>query len=724
MDILSKALKNVTAGTRVAVDVAAWSSHSIVRHINASRRGLCLACNNLQPHGHENTWGRVGSRWMDKISDSDGLHALEVSQTSDVATLVLENIAPRDILAAREIDKQTGRPERDCRYCRLLCDIFDTFFIDEYMNWITETRNAMPIQVGLMIREGLPLIINCWGFTYDKHILSPRVDLEVYNDSDFDVIEGIPGVPKLGSVGPRSENAGSESCMNFVKQCISQCCIEHESCHVQMSGSVPTRLIYLGESNQDLCIHDSISTTAGIKWAALSHRWGESNPCKLLRANLVNLKRNINPGDLPATFRDAIEVTRKLGLLYLWIDSLCIIQNDKTDWDIEAARMGMVYGQAFVVICAASSPNPETSFLGPRDVDWLPKKVEIETEQEVRVPLMVRQRSLLAAPLEQGTYEPPFTSAWASLKRVGPLYERGWCFQETFLASRVVHFAPGAVIFECQIHRRCEDHLPPFPSTVPNTLGKVDPASQWRMLVKAYTQRQLTLASDKLPAIGGAASTMPQSKRSTYLAGLWRESLLLDLLWQVMPGGTHRALTYPKAEQSAPSWSWASVNRGVTWNPLKSPQLVAEVVDAEVVLLHENMYGAVASGKIVVHGRIMPCQISTNRHRNEHWVYYIKNGVESKKAHFRTDGQLMPVSTSLETDTSARRARGEEFAQELQASAVFLCIAKTPWRNYNYVGLILSKSAEQPGYMERVGNITGVPSDWYESGELTTVTII
>jgi hypothetical protein len=721
MDFLNKALNNLTTGTRVAVDVAAWSGHYISRHFNG---GLCLVCNNLQPHGHENTWGRVGSRWIDKISDSDGLHALKVSQTSDVATLVLENIPPKDILAAREIDKQTGRPRRNCRYCRLLCDIFDAFFIDEYMSWITETHNAMPIQVGLMIREGLPLIINCWAFTYDKYISLPRVDLEVYNAADLDPGQSSPSVPKLGSVGPRSANAGSESCMSFIQNCVSQCCVEHESCRIQTTGSVPTRLIYLGETSKDLCIHDSVSTTAGIKWAALSHCWGGSTPYKLERANLDNLQRHIDSSDLPATFRDAIEVTRKLGLLYLWIDSLCIIQNDNTDWNIEAARMGMVYGQAFVVICAASSPNPETSFLGPRDKDWLPKRVEMETEQEAKVSLMVRQRSLLAAPFEQGIYEPPFASAWASLKRVGPLYKRGWCFQETFLASRVLHFAPGSIIFECKTHRRCEDQLPPFPSTIPSTLGEVDPASQWRMLVKAYTQRQLTFAKDKLTAIGGAASTMPQAKRSTYLAGLWRESLLLDLLWQVMPGGTHLALTYPKEEQNAPSWSWASVDRGVTWNPLKSPQLIAEVVDAEVVLLHENTYGAVAYGQIVVRGRIMPCQISTNYHRNEQWVYFIKNGVESKKVHFRMDGQLMPVITPTGTETFARRARVDEFTMELQASAVFLCIAKTPWRNYNYVGLVLSKSAEHPGCLERVGNVARVPSDWYESGEPTTVTII
>lgn len=661
---------------------------------------------------------------MEKVSDHDGLHALNMTKNTDVTTLVLEDIATKKILETREIDERTRLPKRKCRYCRLLCDIFDAFFIDEYMSWITETHNGMPIQFGLMIREGLPLVINCWSFTYDKYILSPRVDLEVYSDLTPDDTTSLAGVPSMGPVGLRAENVGSETCMKFIKECVFHCCSEHEPCRQEAANFVPTRLIYLGESNNDLRICESNATTEGVAWAALSHCWGESQPYKLQRANLFSLKQRIDSSDLPATFLNAIEVARELDLRYLWIDSLCIIQYDESDWEIEAARMGMVYGQAFVVICAASSPNPDTSFLGLRDKDWLPKRFQFEADGGTKIPIMVRQRSLLAAAPQQGSYEPPFTSSWASLKRVGPLYKRGWCFQETFLATRVIHFAPGGIIFECKTHRRCEDQLPPFPSTIPGTLGEVDTSEQWRMLVKAYTQRQLTFASDKLPAIGGAASNMPQAKRSAYLAGLWRESLLLDLLWQVMPGGLHCALTYHTTEQTAPSWSWASIDRGVTWNPLKSPQFLAEVITAEAPVLGPNPYGAVASGRICIRGRVKHCRISTDYARNEQWVHHIKNDVESKKIHFRMDGQLTPVAVPGETETFARRARGEEMALEMQASATFLCIAKTPWRNYKYVGLILSKSVDEAGCMERVGNITNVPSDWYDSGEVAMVTIV
>ncbi|KAL8747611.1 MAG: hypothetical protein Q9190_000546 [Brigantiaea leucoxantha] len=672
-----------------------------------------------EPYGHENTFGRAAARWNDPEGKPEGLRA-SIAKSSGVATLVLSDVSTKKLLESRQTDKLTGLPKRNCRYCRLLCTIFDAFFIDEWMSWITETENAMPISVGLMIREGLPLIINCWAFTYDKHILHPRVDLELYIESGPYPTTLPAGAPSMGPTGARAETAGSDSCMRFIHECIRQCCAEHQLCRTQTTGFVPTRLIYLGKSDRELKICEPSSTHQGIMWASLSHCWGGSQPCKLQRANLTMLKQHINISDLPATFCDAIKVTRQLGLEYIWIDSLCIVQDDKAHWEAEAARMGMVYSQAFVAICAASSPNPETPFLGRRDEDWLPKRFHFETEQGVSMPVLVRQRHLLAAPLEQGLYEPPFTSAWASLKPIGPLYTRGWCFQETFLASRTLRFTPGAVIFECKSHRRSEDQLPPFPSTVPGTLGEVNDAEQWRMIVKAYTQRQLTYVSDKLPAIGGAASNMPQARRSVYLAGLWRESLLIDLMWQVMPGGTHLALAYPRTEQAAPSWSWASVNRGVTWNPLKNPQPLTHVLGAETTVKGVNPYGEVAAGCICVEGPVKHCYISTSYHENEQWVYYIKDGSQSKKQHFRTDGQLMPG----ENGAFARRAQNGEQMSEVHAAAVFLCVARTPWTNYNYVGLILSSSPKVAGCMERVGSMTNVPGDWCEDGAMTNLMII
>lgn len=688
------------------------------------RDGVCLLCNNLQPYNHEDTFGRPGAAWR-HFSESN--LASRRKEVGSVPTLVLTEISTKKLLECREVDPKTGLPKNNCKYCRLLCEVFDAFFIDEWMSWITETKNAMPIQFGLMIREGSPLIINCWNFTYDKHYQNARVDLELYLEQPGGA--PIPGSPVTGPVGPRMVDTRSDFCMHFLQDSLQQCCREHPNCAVYPEGFVPTRLIYVGGGNDALRLRDSIPPGEAVAWVALSHCWGGGKPMSLTKATLDQLRENIAFANLPPTFQNAVTITRHLGLHYVWIDSLCIVQDDRADWEQEAALMGPVYNRAFIVISGASSPNPETPYLGPREADWLPKRFEFQPSPGFNLPIMVRQRSLLAAPLEQGLYEPPFTSSWATLKRVGPLYTRGWCFQESFLAKRIIHFTPGAIIYECQTHRRSEDQLPPYPLTMPGTLGEVSTAEQWYMIVKAYTTRQLTYASDKLPAIAGAATKMPQARTSRYLAGLWSETLVLDLLWQVMPGRAHTALTYKTEEQSAPSWSWASLNWGITWNPLKSPQVVASVIQADTLVKGKNAYGEVSGGSITLRGRIKYCQISSDYHRNEHWVSYAKSdGSPSKKQHFRTDGRLMAAPLPNQTGTFACRAHDgyslDSSPTELETAAAFFCIARTPWMRGDDVGLILGISQAAPGCMERVGNITNVSKDWYDTGEETTVTII
>ncbi|KAI1078217.1 HET-domain-containing protein [Whalleya microplaca] len=712
--------KDLAKGVRLAANTTIWAGNVAARHFKGSRKNVCLICNNLQPYGHENTFGRPEAFWNQISSPEEAARRKELSS---VPTLVLENISTKKLLETREIDPKTGGPKNDCKYCRLLCEIFDAFFIDEWMSWITETKNGMPIRVGLMIREGSPLIINCWNFTYDKWFLQARVDLELYSDPPMHY--PVPGAPTMGPVGPRSTDVRSQESMNFIKQSVSQCCREHPGCIIQSDGFVPTRLIYVGDGKDALRLCDTASSGQSVAWAALSHCWGGGKPLSLVQSRLDMLKEHIDFSELPATFKDAITVTQELGVLYVWIDSLCIIQDNKTDWEVEASRMGAVYSQAFIVITSASSPNPDTPFLGPRDVEWSPKRFNLNISPGVDIPIMVRRRHLLAAPLDQGLLEPPFTSSWATLKKVGPLYARGWCFQEWFLAKRILHFAPGAIIFECKTHRQSDDQLPPYPSTVPGTLGEVTTMEQWHMIVKSYTSRQLTFTIDKLPAIAGAATIMPQAKTSRYLAGLWSETLLMDLLWQVMPGRAHTRLMTKEHEENAPTWSWASMNWGVTWNTLKSPQRLATVIDAQTKVEGANPYGQVSGGSITLRGRIKYCQLSSNYQRMEHWVYSIKgDGTPSRKQHFRTDGALVSGPVPDQTGTVARRIRDDSYVQQLETSAAFFCIARCPWANADHVGLILGLSPKVPGCMERVGNITNVPKDWYETGQEVTVTIV
>lgn len=75
------------------------------------------------------------------------------------------------------------------------------------------------------------------------------------------------------------------------------------------------------------------------------------------KASWAKLTVNIFLSDLPPLFQDAIIITRQLGLRYLWIDSLCIIQDSLRDWETEAAKMASIYQNSYVTISATDASN-------------------------------------------------------------------------------------------------------------------------------------------------------------------------------------------------------------------------------------------------------------------------------------------------------------------------------------------------------------------------------
>jgi hypothetical protein len=107
------------------------------------------------------------------------------------------------------------------------------------------------------------------------------------------------------------------------------------------------------------------------QYAALSHCWGGSQPLRTLTENLDDMKTGIEWICLPNTFQDGITVACRLKILYIWIDSLCIIQDSKEDWEIESSKMWAYYNNAYITISASSSPNSLTPILRQRDTAWL-----------------------------------------------------------------------------------------------------------------------------------------------------------------------------------------------------------------------------------------------------------------------------------------------------------------------------------------------------------------
>ncbi|KAH7364930.1 hypothetical protein BKA65DRAFT_473231 [Rhexocercosporidium sp. MPI-PUGE-AT-0058] len=355
------------------------------------------------------------------------------------------------------------------------------------------------------------------------------------------------GTPQIcGSIS--SNSTGPDSCWDQILIWHRDCLQNHQRCSQARSkpgqGSTwyPTRLLYVGVQNNPT-IRLAITATLKIKgyYMTLSHRWGTGYMYKLTSATLSRLLTGVPISELPRTFQEAIEITRRLSARFLWIDSLCIIQDSIDDWRKESLQM-MHQAQAT---------------LGEGD--------------ERRC--FIYDQELLLKGLT-----------------IAPLNQRAWVMQERLLAPRVVHFAKTQLFWECHERTACEM----FPNQIPRDatyrddgLGKsLDagflsqnhnsvypmPHSQysfwmWDLLVKQYMGCAITNPQDKLIAIGGLAQYIAgtMDDEDTYLAGLWKSQLPAQLLWRVIPSYTqaNHSPSYRPSDYRAPSWSWASVEADI-----------------------------------------------------------------------------------------------------------------------------------------------------------------
>ncbi|KAH6663275.1 heterokaryon incompatibility protein-domain-containing protein [Plectosphaerella plurivora] len=318
-------------------------------------------------------------------------------------------------------------------------------------------------------------------------------------------------------------------------------CKGHSSCQVPPSKIfAPTRLLYVPKSDRDaLCLRTA--NKPGLEYAALSYCWGKQTPShpqhpllsRTTRDNLQARKTSIPENVLPLTIREAITVARRLGIRYLWIDLLCIVQDDPADWSSESQLMGSIFQHASLTIAATSSTSMLQGFLRrPRS-------------RQVGLP----QRLLLRYP----AVLPPTRStapddSWS---------RRGWISQEQRLSPRILHFGQLCLYYECACGRRSELRDPSGPAPPPRIFEtRYDRAED----IEKFSKTTLSFPADKLPAIAGLAAAYSETLGSEYIAGLWLESIEIGLLWL----GVDK-LSSP-ATPRAPSWSWAAVDGAVRWD--------------------------------------------------------------------------------------------------------------------------------------------------------------
>lgn len=215
------------------------------------------------------------------------------------------------------------------------------------------------------------------------------------------------------------------------------------NCNKGWSGTkLPTRLLYVGDPNEDtLILMENIPTEEEVRYIALSHSWGnlshqEQQRISTTRENLPDRREGFSIHDFPQTFRDAVRVTRGLGLRYLWIDAFCIIQEDNTDFKRELERMEDVFASAYCRIAATSDKASCHGFLKR---DLMSRYIHIQDASG---------RSIYVCN-DMDDFDNDVEKAL--------LNTRGWVLQERVLSHRTIHFTANHIYWECGEGVRCED---------------------------------------------------------------------------------------------------------------------------------------------------------------------------------------------------------------------------------------------------------------------------
>ncbi|ESZ97871.1 hypothetical protein SBOR_1747 [Sclerotinia borealis F-4128] len=506
---------------------------------------------------------------------------------------------------------------------------------------------------------------------------------------------------------PKNQNITS-----LVSSWIGTCIHEHMNCNIHYeTGFRPRRLIDVRKYGlSPRLVETAQSNEDCSKYLALTHCWGKEMPevattkIKTLQRRLVSIPFKT----LPRTFRDAIIVTRRLGLKHLWIDSLCIVQDSPQDWQQESALIGKIYSHSYCTIAAAAACNSEEGLFA------------LHSE----LPLIPR------TPHQPGVlFKLPFPG-WKGLFDKSTLIQRSWTLQERELSPRMLYFTKHTMLFECR-EARISDHnhvmnsnhwvsksdLSRYVSiSSVRCLDKIHEGSVasphhdmvnekyyelWRKMVQDYNNRQLTHRTDKFPALSGLAFEFAYLLDDEYLAGLWRKDLVRGLCWKWSSNSAKKQ----SADHYGPSWSWAKMNVPITYGLIREDRVFAsrtigvqfvhipvdsrftdpEILHASIVPEGRDPNGTLVSGRIYLRGQL----ISLKR---------------SKAGDYSIDGESLPITFD-----------------NLPQPPVDLYLLGLGRTN---VGLILQVFEESSREYIRVGVVAPTEWEWFENIEFDHLTLV
>jgi hypothetical protein len=533
-----------------------------------------------------------------------------------------------------------------------------------------------------------------------------------------------------------SHQPDSEELFQLIHSWIDTCLQQHPHCTDTSTSDLPTRVIDVGPSDGSQmpllyipreALHSSSDSNKG-RYVALSYCWGLEfcsgrPPLTTTSSTLPARKDGIPMDDLPQTIHDAITITRRLNIQYLWVDALCILQGqdamDRADWAKESVKMADIYGRAFLTIAAASSRCVYDGILHAR-----------ESKEENLTELFL---GLQYAPYTRGRVYLGSTQSFTnSLDE--PLYHHGWTLQERVLSPRVLIYKKDQLAWECQTSATTEsgddlggvgemrfwksagDAL----SEEGQKLGTWASELSWQGIMTDYSARALSNPSDKLIAIAGLAkafATIHNRTSEQYLAGLWRCSLLDDLLWIHEPIALgHRHPRGRPVEDRAPSWSWAAVDGNIRWpmaNKIGRGPYHVSVVSASVDASHDESFGNGSKGYITLRGPLKQLSLADIKiHRHSSWTTIgHADSVETIEMHL--DASAQSNVSELEFWTAKANIEHIWFLH-IKRNAFLILTQAGPGRNSALTGTSF----------RRLGAAISAEADWLDGFDDQTVTIV
>ncbi|KAH7309744.1 heterokaryon incompatibility protein-domain-containing protein [Stachybotrys elegans] len=463
----------------------------------------------------------------------------------------------------------------------------------------------------------------------------------------------------------------SRATRKLAKQWLSNCLKNHPKCAPSSSGEFPDRVLDVGLAGEDAIrlrlVKPFEEGQPRPPYATLSYCWGETtdSTVKLKTTNIDAFQQRIAVADLPKTMRHAVGLTRALGLRYLWIDSLCIIQDSVDDWRAQSALMGTIYQQSHVCIAATASENSDGGLFFERNPEDI-RPVQLachfpvdRTDNPRRTFTIVPQR-------------PSF-----EFIDKAPLSKRGWVMQERLLSPRTLHCGETQLFWECRHMYADECHpngllatLDKLPGSYHHMISQLSRAgltrqnamteatTLWLTLVKEYSERKLTRDEDILIAFSGIARQWRQVLPDEYLAGLWKSSIAEGLLWHFTFKIPAHIGSLPCPTWRAPSWSWASFKGPVSWSQQILPIpggdgiLVAkgqpiQYVGSDVTAVSSDDTGQLSSGSLTIEASLTSGYVSTGFKwppelpykpitPDAGWQFAIKEGSMARHGAFQT----------------------------------------------------------------------------------------